>query len=91
MYISRNYYYIAIVIVNTITSHYYILLIEWKTGDKHDICKNTKAILFYGTPHRGSHVAALKQMTQMLVWPTVEVQELREGNLLDPSSSLINK
>lgn len=62
-----------------------ILLIEWKSGDKHDICKNTKAILFYGTPHRGSHVAALKQMTQMLVWPTVEVQELREGNLLDPS------
>ncbi|GAB1865692.1 Protein SERAC1 [Camponotus japonicus] len=55
-----------------------MLVEEWKTGDKHDICKNTKAILFYGTPHRGSHVAALKQMTQMLVWPTVEVQELRE-------------
>ncbi|XP_050458776.1 protein SERAC1 [Cataglyphis hispanica] len=55
-----------------------MLVEEWKTGDKHGICKNTKAILFYGTPHRGSHVAALKQMTQMLVWPTVEVQELRE-------------
>ncbi|XP_072746379.1 protein SERAC1 [Anoplolepis gracilipes] len=55
-----------------------MLVEEWKTGDKHGICKNTKAILFYGTPHRGSHVAALKQMTQMLVWPTIEVQELRE-------------
>lgn len=55
-----------------------MLVEEWKTGDKHDICKNTKAIVFYSTPHRGSHVAALKQMTQMLVWPTVEVQELRE-------------
>jgi len=54
--------------------------VEWKTGDKHGICKNTKAILFYGTPHRGSHVAALKQTTQMLLWPTIEVQELREGN-----------
>lgn len=57
-----------------------MLFIEWKTGDKHDICKNTKAILFYGTPHRGSHLAALKQTTQMLVWPTVEVQELHEGD-----------
>lgn len=56
------------------------MFVEWKTGDKHGICKNTKAILFYGTPHRGSHVAALKQATQMLLWPTVEVQELREGN-----------
>ncbi|KAH0952241.1 hypothetical protein HN011_003545 [Eciton burchellii] len=55
-----------------------MLVEEWKSGDKHDICKNTKAILFYSTPHRGSHVAALKQTTQMLVWPTVEVQELRE-------------
>lgn len=55
-----------------------ILVEEWKTGDKRDICKNTKAILFYGTPHRGSHLAALKQATQMLVWPTIEVQELRE-------------
>ncbi|XP_077259175.1 protein SERAC1 isoform X1 [Temnothorax americanus] len=55
-----------------------MLVEEWKTGDKHGICKNTKAILFYATPHRGSHVAALKQATQMLLWPTVEVQELRE-------------
>ncbi|XP_011066797.1 PREDICTED: protein SERAC1 isoform X2 [Acromyrmex echinatior] len=55
-----------------------MLVEEWKTGDKNGICKNTKAILFYGTPHRGSHVAALKQTTQMLLWPTVEVQELRE-------------
>lgn len=57
-----------------------VLLVEWKTGDKNDICKNTRAIVFYSTPHRGSHVAALKQATQMLVWPTVEVQELRQGN-----------
>lgn len=55
-----------------------MLVEEWKTGDKHGICKNTKAILFYGTPHRGSHLATLKQTTQMLVWPTIEVQELRE-------------
>lgn len=61
-------------------------VVEWKSGDKNGICKNTKAILFYGTPHRGSHVAALKQATQMLLWPTVEVQELREGNRQSVSS-----
>lgn len=63
-----------------------ITCVEWKSGDKNGICKNTKAILFYGTPHRGSHVAALKQATQMLLWPTVEVQELREGNRQSVSS-----
>ncbi|XP_014473260.1 PREDICTED: protein SERAC1-like isoform X2 [Dinoponera quadriceps] len=55
-----------------------MLVEEWKAGDKNGICRNTRAIVFYSTPHRGSHVAALKQTTQILVWPTVEVQELRE-------------
>ena len=54
---------------------------EWKTGDQNDICKNTRGIIFYSTPHRGSRVAALKQATQMVVWPSIEVQELREGIL----------
>ncbi|XP_003702109.2 protein SERAC1 [Megachile rotundata] len=55
-----------------------MLVDEWKNGDKNNICKNTEGIMFYSTPHRGSRVAALKQATQMLVWPSVEVQELRE-------------
>ncbi|CAL7936144.1 unnamed protein product [Xylocopa violacea] len=55
-----------------------MLVDEWKNGDKNDICKNTRSIIFYSTPHRGSRVAALKQVTQMVVWPSVEVQELRE-------------
>ncbi|XP_014602802.1 PREDICTED: protein SERAC1-like [Polistes canadensis] len=55
-----------------------MLVEEWKTGDKHNICKNTRGIVFYSTPHRGSHIAALTQATQMLVWPSIEVQELRE-------------
>ncbi|XP_034940512.1 protein SERAC1-like [Chelonus insularis] len=57
-----------------------MLVEEWKAEDKHKFCENTKGIIFYSTPHRGSHVAALKQTTQMLVWPSVEVQELREGS-----------
>ncbi|KAK9310319.1 hypothetical protein QLX08_000325 [Tetragonisca angustula] len=55
-----------------------MLVDEWKTGDQNDICKNTRGIIFYSTPHRGSRVAALKQATQMVVWPSIEVQELRE-------------
>ncbi|XP_066591524.1 protein SERAC1 isoform X2 [Prorops nasuta] len=55
-----------------------MLVEEWRSGDSHNICKNTRSILFYSTPHKGSRVAALRQMTQMLIWPSIEVQELRE-------------
>ncbi|XP_058803275.1 protein SERAC1 [Phymastichus coffea] len=55
-----------------------MLVEEWKNGDKNSLVKNTRGIVFYSTPHRGSHVAALNQTTQMLVWPSIEVQELRE-------------
>lgn len=55
-----------------------ILVEEWKNGDKHNICKNTRSIIFYSTPHRGSHIAALTQTTQMFIWPSIEVQELRQ-------------
>lgn len=58
---------------------YAIFFTEWKNGDENDICKNTRGIIFYSTPHRGSRMAALKQATQMLLWPSIEVQELREG------------
>lgn len=67
-----------------------IFFTEWKTGDQNDICKNTRGIIFYSTPHRGSRVAALKQATQMVVWPSIEVQELREG-ILKVSLILIKK
>lgn len=55
-----------------------MLVDEWKNGDKNNVCKNTRSIVFYSTPHRGSRVAALKQATQMVLWPSIEVQELRE-------------
>ncbi|XP_012284390.2 protein SERAC1 [Orussus abietinus] len=54
-----------------------MLLEEWKNGDKHKLCQNTRSIIFYSTPHRGSHVPTL-MTTQMLVWPSLEVQELWE-------------
>lgn len=41
--------------------------------------RNTKAIVFYSTPHNGSRIANLNSPTSYVVLPSVEVQELREG------------
>ncbi|EEB12320.1 ribonuclease p/mrp subunit, putative [Pediculus humanus corporis] len=40
----------------------------------------TKGIIFYSTPHKGSRLAALNTTSQMIVWPSIEVQELRENS-----------
>lgn len=48
--------------------------------NKRAIAENTRAILFLGTPHRGSPVAQMKQHTQMIFSPTIEVKELRENS-----------
>ncbi|XP_031640508.1 protein SERAC1 isoform X2 [Contarinia nasturtii] len=47
---------------------------------KRAIAENTRAILFLGTPHKGSPVAKLKQHVQMVFSPTIEVKELRENS-----------
>lgn len=44
-----------------------------------NISLNTKGIVFYSTPHKGSRLANLNQAAALLLWPSVEVQELREG------------
>lgn len=68
-----------------------MLVEEWKTGDKHNICKMSKAIIFYSTPHHGSSIAAFNQATEMLVWPSIEVKELREQSpkLIDLHANFI--
>lgn len=43
------------------------------------IGENTGAILFLGTPHKGSPVAKLKHHVQLIFSPTIEVKELREN------------
>ena len=43
------------------------------------LAENTRAILFLGTPHKGSAVAKLKQHIQLILSPTVEVKELEEN------------
>ncbi|XP_018579066.1 protein SERAC1-like [Anoplophora glabripennis] len=45
-----------------------------------NVCLNTKGIVFYSTPHFGSRIANLSQATALLLWPSVEVQELRQNS-----------
>ncbi|KAF5276061.1 hypothetical protein FQA39_LY00857 [Lamprigera yunnana] len=53
---------------------------ESKSDDVKKICSNSKGIIFYSTPHTGSRVATLNQPTALLLWPSVEIQELREDS-----------
>lgn len=41
--------------------------------------ENTKAIMFLGTPHRGTAVAKLKQHMQIILSPSMEVREMEEN------------
>ncbi|CAD7080998.1 unnamed protein product [Hermetia illucens] len=49
------------------------------------LAKNTKGIIFLGTPHRGSSIARWKQHMQVILSPSIEVKELEENSpkLLD--------
>lgn len=46
------------------------------------ICTNTKALVFYSTPHMGSSLATLNQASQLVLWPSIEVNNLRENSPL---------
>lgn len=48
--------------------------------NKRAIAENTRAIMFLGTPHKGSPVARLRQHIQMIFSPSIEVKELRENS-----------
>ncbi|XP_063911696.1 protein SERAC1 isoform X3 [Zophobas morio] len=43
---------------------------------------NTKGIVFYSTPHVGSSVAKFNQASALVIWPSVEVQELQKHSPL---------
>ncbi|KAF2904971.1 hypothetical protein ILUMI_01214 [Ignelater luminosus] len=51
---------------------------ESNSQELKNLCSNTKAIVFYSTPHIGSRLANLSQPTALVLWPSVEIQELRE-------------
>ncbi|EDW11501.1 protein SERAC1 [Drosophila mojavensis] len=43
------------------------------------LAKNTQAIVFLGTPHRGSPIAKWKQHMQVILSPSIEVKEMEEN------------
>lgn len=45
-----------------------------------NLAKNTKGIIFLGTPHRGSPIAKWKQHMQVIISPSIEVKEMEEGS-----------
>ncbi|KAL0269577.1 UNVERIFIED_CONTAM: hypothetical protein PYX00_007265 [Menopon gallinae] len=53
---------------------------ESSDPEKKALYTNTKGIVFYSTPHKGSHLATLTQPSQIILWPSIEVQELRENS-----------
>ncbi|XP_050293179.1 protein SERAC1 isoform X2 [Anthonomus grandis grandis] len=44
------------------------------------LCMNTRGIVFYSTPHIGSKMANLSNAVSLVLWPSVEVQELKENS-----------
>ncbi|XP_030753046.1 protein SERAC1 isoform X2 [Sitophilus oryzae] len=52
---------------------------ESDNKDLRNICLNTKGVVFYSTPHYGSKLANLSNAVSLVLWPSVEVQELREN------------
>ncbi|XP_031359152.1 protein SERAC1-like [Photinus pyralis] len=54
----------------------------WESNSKRarKLCLNSKGIVFYSTPHIGSRIANLNATASLLLWPSVEIQELREDS-----------
>lgn len=44
-----------------------------------NIGKNTRGVVFLGTPHKGSAIAKYSQQTALL-WPTIEVKDMEENS-----------
>jgi len=64
------------------------MLVEAKSSQdptRRQVAENTKGVVFYSTPHKGSQIAKLNSLVKYLLFPSVEVQELEMGNpaLLD--------
>ena len=55
-----------------------MLLLAQSSHDKNiqSLAENTKGVVFYSTPHHGSHIAKINPVLKYIVFPSVEVQEL---------------
>lgn len=55
------------------------------------LCDNTKAVLFYSTPHKGSALATMPRAAAAVLWPSADVRQLQENSpvLLDIHTNFI--
>ncbi|XP_060809740.1 protein SERAC1 [Amyelois transitella] len=56
------------------------LLVEAAKSDDqplNDIAKNTKAVFFYSTPHKGSSLATMPRAAAAVLWPSTDVKQLQ--------------
>ncbi|XP_039764041.1 protein SERAC1 [Pararge aegeria] len=44
------------------------------------LCQNTKAVLFYSTPHKGSALATMPRAAASILWPSQDVKQLQENS-----------
>lgn len=70
------------------------VLVEASQSDQQPLKKvaeNTKAVLFFSTPHKGSAVAAMPRPAAAVLWPSNDVRQLQENSpvLLDLHKSFI--
>ena len=56
------------------------MLAESEENSDNDFVKNTKGIVFYSTPHNGTHVAKLNAGSKLLFFPSTEVQDLEANS-----------
>lgn len=47
--------------------------------DMQELLKNTKGIMFYSVPHRGTSMAEYSVNVRYLLFPSIEVRELCKG------------
>lgn len=51
------------------------------------VSQNTKGVVFYGTPHFGTHIASYSKRIRSVLYPSIEVQELMQDS---PKLQIIN-
>ncbi len=56
-----------------------MLLDAAEDPDMHELLKNTKGIMFYSVPHRGTFMAEYSVNVRYLLFPSIEVRELCKG------------
>lgn len=63
-----------------------MLLEASKKPELSGLVSNTRGVIFYSVPHRGSHLAEYSVNVRYLLFPSLEVKELSKGTTASPCS-----